>query len=433
MHDHQRVTVGRGPTIVLAAALIDGTGGPPLADPVVVIRDGRIAEITTRDAWSKAEYPDAQVLRDDEATIVPGLIDGHVHLVMSAADTNDALLRDLNESTPAELAMLAAENARLCLLGGVTTVRDCGGVGTLVQQLRDMIDAGILIGPRVLSSGMPITTTAGHCHFLGLRADSIEEVRKAVRQLVQDRVDVVKVMATGGRITSGSNIHALQYDRATLDVIAAEAHRLSRRVAAHVLCTDAIAACVDAGIDTLEHCRWQDPDGSFRYEEDVLERMAQRGTHVSLTMAGNIRDLLSARRRDLDAFSLGLEERERFRTESDMVRRGLNTFVTSDAGVTRCAFDEFPQSVACATHFLGLTPVDAIAHATGRAANALGIEASVGTLEPGKVADLVLVDGDVANDIDLLARVTTVMRSGRVVAQHGAVRSPRHHGKGPLP
>jgi imidazolonepropionase-like amidohydrolase len=318
--------------------------------------------------------------------------------------------------------MMAAENARRCILGGVTTVRDCGGVGTITQRLRDMIAADRLVGPRVLSSGMPITTTAGHGHFFGLRADGIDEVRKSVRRLVEDGVDFVKVMATGGRITSGSNMHALQYDQAALDTIASEAHRLFRRVAAHVLGTDGIAACVRAGIDTLEHCRWQDPDGSYRYEEGTLAEMESQGTYVSLTMAGNIRDLLDLKRADPNGFAPGIVEAERFRTESDMVRRGLNTFVTSDAGVTRCRFDEFAQSVACVVEFLGVDPVAAVAHATGRAARALGIDHEVGTLEEGKVADILIVDGDVANDIDALARVRTVVRSGRIVAEGGAVR-----------
>jgi imidazolonepropionase-like amidohydrolase len=237
-------------------------------------------------------------------------------------------------------------------------------------------------------------------------------------------------MATGGRITPGSDISKMQYGLEALTLIAETSHAADRRVAAHVLTTEGIATCVHAGIDTLEHCRFQDPDGSYRYAEEVLARMAAQGTYVSLTMAGNMRDAMLARRADPQGYTPSEVDAGRFRTEADMVRRGLRTFVTSDAGVTRARFEEFPLSVACMCHLLGVDPIQAIAHATGRAAQALGIEAETGTIEPGKVADLIVVDGDPARDIDDLARIRTVYRGGRPVVRNGAVATAADTRKG---
>lgn len=409
------------PTVLTADWLVDGTGRPETQGPAVVVRDGKIEAVLDRETWRDHVPESVTLLEFEGATLMPGMIDGHVHLVMSAADTTPTLLEDLDGVPLHELAFRSAENARRCLGAGVTTVRDCGGTGTLTQSLRDAINAGLIEGPRILSSGMPVTTTAGHCNFLGLRADSSEEVRKAVRELVESRVDFVKVMASGGRITSDSNIFALQYSEQDLELLCAEAHRLSRRVAAHVLFSEGIRACVNAGVDTLEHCRWQDPAGHFDYNESVLGRIEQQGTFVSLTMAGNIRDLLALRRSSPGKFALGEVERERFRTEADMVRRGLNTFVTSDAGVTRTKFDQFYLSVACACEFLGLAPTEAVEHVTSRAAQALGIAHDVGTIEPGRIADLVVVHGDVSKDVDSLKDVHLVVKGGRVVAKDGAV------------
>ena len=412
------------PHVLYAGRLVDGTGAPPVDDAAVVVRDGRIVEVTTIDAWRRAGDPNLSVRDHSEATLAPGLIDGHVHLVLTAADTTEQLLSDFYSATPHDFALLAAEHARLCLLGGVTTVRDCGGTGTVIQRLRDLIRDGWLVGPRILSSGMPITTRRGHGHFFGLTADTLDEVRDALAHMLAagpDSVDVVKVMATGGRITPGSDISKMQYGLEALTLIAETAHAADRRVAAHVLTTEGITTCVHAGIDTLEHCRFQDPDGAYRYDEAVLARMAAQGTYVSLTMAGNMRDAMLAKRADPAGYTPSVVDAGRFRTEADMVGRGLRTFVTSDAGVTRARFEEFPLSVACMTHLLGVDPVAAIAHATGRAAEALGIEADTGTVAPGKAADLIVVDGDPTRDIDDLMRIRSVYRGGRAVVRDGAV------------
>lgn len=417
---------------IMADRLVDGTGAAALDHPVLVIRGDRIEEISSRSSWDDEAAMD-RIDRYEGATILPGLIDGHVHLALSAGASSEEVLAEYMDSDAMRLAAMATENARRCLVGGVTTVRDCGGPDTMIQSLRNAIQAGVTRGPRVLATGMPITTTAGHCHFFGLRADDAHEVRKAVRQLVQDDVDWIKVMATGGRMTRNSNILRAQYSTEELRAIVDEARRLERRVAAHVLSTEGIRNSVAAGVDTLEHCNWQDEHGAWSFDEDLLASMQAQGTHVSITIVGYMRDAYAAWRQDPKGSPLSDLLAHRFAMEGEMFARGLNAFITSDAGVPGSHFAELYRSVAVAVAWHGLDPLTAIAAVTSRAADALGIAREVGTLERGKRADLIVVDGDPASDIDDLGLPRVVYQGGKVVCVDGAVRPPDIRDLGPRP
>jgi imidazolonepropionase-like amidohydrolase len=408
-----------------ADRLIVGTGGVVIDNPVLVVEGDTIAAIEQGRATTLAvdhtyEFPGA--------TILPGLIDGHVHLAFSAAESADGLMEEYLGADDLRLAALAAENARRCLAAGITTVRDCGGPGTMIQSLRDAIAAGVTAGPTVYSSGMPITTTAGHCHFFGLRADNEQEVRRAVRQLVQDDVDWVKVMLTGGRLTRHSNILRAQYTPSEARALVEEARRLNRPVAAHVLSVEGIRLGVEAGVTTLEHCNWLDPEGMLRVDEQLIDEIARQGIHVSVTIVGFMRQALLDHLNDPIGNPVPDGLRERHRIEGDMFRRGLNVFVTSDAGVPGCRFDELHLSLAVANAWLGLDCRTALEAVTIRAARALGIEAQVGSLEVGKLADIAVVRGDPTQDLMAVGDVAAVFRGGRLAAQNGAVYPPDGHG-----
>jgi imidazolonepropionase-like amidohydrolase len=408
-----------------ADRLVVGTGGAVIDDPVLIIEGDKIAAIEQGSSSASAvdhsyNFPGA--------TLLPGLIDGHVHLAFSAADSADEMMEEYLGADDLRVAALAAENARRCLAAGITTVRDCGGPGTMIQSLRDAITAGITAGPTVLASGMPITTTAGHCHFFGLRADNEPEVRRAVRQLVQDDVDWVKVMLTGGRLTRHSNILRAQYTLAEARALVEEARRLNRPVAAHVLSVEGIRIGVQAGVTTLEHCNWLDPEGMLRVDELLLEEIARQGIHVSVTIVGFMRQALLDHLQDPSGCPVPEALRERHRVEGEMFRRGLNVFVTSDAGVPGCRFDELHVSLAVANAWLGLDRHTAIESVTIRAARALGIEDHVGSLEVGKFADVAVVRGDPTQDLMAVGDVAAVFRRGRLAARDGAVYPPDARG-----
>lgn len=406
---------------IIADRLVDMAGGATIEEPVLVMLGDRIERITTAAAWDAEAADVGEFHRYPGATLLPGLIDGHVHLAFNAGATTADVLAEYMEADDVRLIATAAENARRCLASGVTTVRDCGGPGTLVQQLRDAIAAGVTPGPRVLACGMPITTTGGHCHFFGLRVDDATAARKAVRQLVQDDADWIKVMATGGRMTRNSNILRAQYDGDELGAIVHEAARLQRRVAAHALSVEGIRASVEARVHTIEHCNWQNEHGEPTYDEELLDAIGRLGIHVSITIVGFMREAYQAFLRDPDGAPLPPGLRERYRMEADMFSRGLNAFITSDAGVPACRFDELHLSVALAVDWHGLDPHTAIAAVTSRAARALGISDRVGTLEVGKLADVLVVNGNPLADVSALAHVGAVYQRGRLVARDGAV------------
>lgn len=419
--------------VILADQLVAGTGAPPIQDPVLIIQGDRIEAVTSREDWRREKTDDVHVDEYPGATLLPGLIDGHVHLAFSAAETTEAVLAEYMDSDEVRLAATATENARRSLAGGVTTVRDCGGPGTMIQALRNAIEAGVTPGPRVLACGMPITTTGGHCHFFGLRADDASQVREAVRKLVQDDADWIKVMATGGRMTRNSNILRAQYTTEELREIVVESQRLGRGVAAHVLSIEGIRNAVSANVDTLEHCNWQNQEGTLEYDEDLLAAIERQGTHISITIVGFMREAYLAYLRDRDANAPSPALRRRYELESGMFARGLNAFITSDAGVPQCRFDELYLSVAIAVSWLGLDPLTAIEAVTSRAARALGIEERVGSLQPGKLADVLVVQGDPVRDVMDLRHVKGVYKDGRLVASHGAVFPSDARAVGPRP
>jgi len=433
MSDYQHPAKRSTRTVIFADRLIDGNGGSATDEPAIVVEGERIVRVTTREKWNAAPDDVDHVQTFPGSTVLPGMIDGHVHLVLSAGATSEEILSEYMESDDLRLAAMATENARRCLAGGITTVRDCGGPGTMVQALRDAITAGVTRGPRVLATGMPITTTGGHCHFFGLRADDAGEIRKAVRQLVEDDVDWLKVMSTGGRMTRNSNILRAQYSSEELGVLVAEGHRLERRVASHALNIEGIRNSVEAGVHTIEHCNWQDDGGQWDFDEALLAKIAEQGTHVSITIVGYMRDAYRAWKADPAGAPLSPFLRKRFALEGEMFARGLNAFITSDAGVPGSHFSELSQSVAVAVAWLGLEPSSAIAAVTSRAARALGVEDKVGSVETGKLADLMVVRGDPMEDIDTLAELEATYLGGERVVFDGAVLPADPTAIGPRP
>ncbi|MBM3189458.1 MAG: amidohydrolase family protein, partial [Chloroflexi bacterium] len=185
-----------------------------------------------------------------------------------------------------------ARHAQECLLAGITTVRDCGGRGLTTLAVRDAIADGLLPGPRVLASGMPITTTFGHLYFCGLEVEGVDNVRVAARKLAKEGVDFLKVMATGGIMTHNANPAIPRYSQAELDAICEEARMLNKRVAAHVGSAEGVRRCVQTGVNTIEHCGWANPDGTSGYDPRVAERMAEEGVFAGATVAGIVRNRL---------------------------------------------------------------------------------------------------------------------------------------------
>jgi len=403
--------------VIRASTLVDGTGADPCFDAEVVVSNGSIRYAGP--ALPRAD--DADVIDYGDATIMPGLIDCHCHLQFGAYSSHERTLAVHKSASNEERVITAIRNAQRALATGVTTMRDTGGYLTLNMLIREAQRAGHFMGPRLLVCGAPITTTGGHLNWCGLRADSRDEVIRAARSMVEAGADFIKVMATGGMMTPGSQAGHSQYDLETLSALVTDSHRLRRHVAAHVLGADGCRDAIDAGVDTLEHCSWLTADG-IRGQSEIdaaaVDRIDATHQSVHMTLAAMnrtpFRDLAH-----LDA--LPADERERIRAAGANFRymreQGVPHVVSTDAGVIDTPFHEFPLSVISAVVALDTTPVDAMHLVTGAAAQAIGLGEVTGSLIPGRQADLLVVDGDASENICNIARTVSVYLGGQEVVR----------------
>jgi len=401
------------PTVIAlkAAHLIDVRTGRVLDLQTVLISADRIEKVGP--SSEVVIPPGATVIDLGPATVLPGLIDCHTHLTF---DPSNAGLRSLSISVPRE-ALTGAKNARVTLEAGFTTVRNVGASGYSDVALRDAINASEVPGPRLLVSGPPLGITGGHCdenhlapefnhHAEGV-ADGIPAVMAKVRETVKYGADVVKFCASGGVFSKGDLPGAEQYSPAEMTALITEAHRLGRKVAAHAHGTQAIIDATNAGVDSIEHGSLIDDAG--------IAAMKQHGTYLVadiynddfiLNMGkqyGFTDEMLEKER------MVGRQQREGFRKAA---QAGVKIAFGTDAGVYPHGWNarQFAYMVR-----YGLSAMQAIQSATANAADLIGWGDRVGSLEPGKFADLIAVQGDPTTDVTLLEHVQFVMKGGQVV------------------
>ena len=397
--------------------IIDGTNGPVLNDGVVVVEGNRIVSVGPQSTTVLPRGVNAFDAGD--RTIMPGMIDAHVHMLSTGGNSGGDESRAMNDQ---QATLQGAKNSLLALKSGLTTVRDCGDRNFLSLTLRDSIASGQIPGPRMLCSGPVITTTAGQLWWNSVECDTTDDLRRAVRTLVKNGVDFIKMMGSGGNATPGSNPEASQYDAEGYHAVADDAHRMGKKVAVHVHGVEAIRMAVNAGMDTLEHVPFR-ADGTFKYNDQIVQDIVDNGLIVSLAMPATWYRLIEADMRDTRTHPGHLWE-----TRYDTIRRmhaaGVKLVVSSDQGSTGTRIDELPLLAEFLVNDVGLPASDVIYGMTGLSAEALGMEDQVGTLEPNKLADIVIVDGDPLADIGTLKSVQKVIKDGQTVASDGAIILP---------
>ncbi len=403
---------------IKAGHLFDGTGDSTRAGCVIQVEGDRIKAVGS---FREIPIPDgAEVIDLSRFTILPGLIDCHTHLG-SRADRYDEINKF--KDTPNHSAFAAVLNAKTTLEAGFTTVRDVGSRPFLAVDLRESIDEGFLVGPRIVASGPGISITGGHgdlnryapqvriSMFPEERdfkiADGIDQVRQVVRAQIKHGVDVIKVNASGGVLSRGDAPGAPQYSVEELKVLVEEAHAAGRKVAAHAHGAQGIKNAVIAGVDSIEHGSLIDDEG--------IKLMVERGTWLVADIYNDDYLLGKAVEFKLPQESIDKEkaigqlQRDNF---AKAVKAGVKVAYGTDAGVYPHG-DNGKQFYYMVKY--GLTPAQAIRSATSDAAELLGKSQSVGKVAPGMFADLIAVENDPLANIRALENVRFVMKGGAVI------------------
>ncbi|HLN12430.1 MAG TPA: amidohydrolase family protein [bacterium] len=407
--------------LVRAARLFDGTGAPPVPRATVVVRAGVIhsvhADPAPRGAWPR----DARVLDLGDATLLPGLIDAHVHLTCPGDGT--PFETTVREPDGTQLA-LAYRNAEAALRAGITTLRDCGSMHDTTLDLRRAQRLGYARLPRLHVCGCPITITGGHCRYFGGEADGPEGMRGMVRRLVRAGVDFIKIMGSGGG-TVGTLSSRPSYTVEELRAAVDEAHRLNRRTGIHCTCAAATRNAVAAGTDHIEHALFlTDEAGHQQFEPDVADAVARTAAVTATLCVGYyVVDALALRSGTAEDRPEDRAVVERYHRMNDakmdnirrMRRAGVRYIAGTDAGWRFTPFDGLAREIALLAES-GASPTEAIVAATSGAAAVLGIAGETGTLRAGLAADMIAVPGDPLADLGVLRRPAMVMLGGAVVA-----------------
>ena len=408
---------GKGVVVLKAARLIDGTGAAPINNALVVVTDNKITAVG--DAKTVRVPADANVIDLGDVTLLPGFIDAHTHLVgrvLGDPEGDASAVRDYE----AFGAILGVLHARDTLMAGFTSVRNVGASGPFSDMaLRKAINEGWTPGPRIETAGHAIGITGGHCDQNGFApgavqlgpidgvADGPEQIRQAVRLQIKYGADVIKTCATGGVLSEGDAVGATQYSFEELKALVDEANKLDRKVAAHAHGLEGIKLAVRAGVSSIEH-------GSF-LDEEAARMMKARGTFLVPTlMAGE-----AVERAAKNGVLKGLRA-EKALTAAEHIRKAIKIAVANkllialgtDAGV-------IPHGTNAREFFLmvdwgGMTNMEAIQAGTLNGATLLGWDKNLGSLTPGKWADIVAVSGDPLKDIHAMERPVFVMKNGVV-------------------
>jgi imidazolonepropionase-like amidohydrolase len=404
-----------------AARLFDGKSKPLITNGVVIVQG-----TTITDAGSNLPIPSGtRVIDFGDATLSPGFMDAHTHVTFDFSGNFNERRLKLLETNVSELALMAVPNARVTIEAGFTTVRDLGSrfVGSrdfVDVALRNAIAKGIIVGPRMLVATYGIGATGGHFDdTAGFRdflfghepdysdgiADGPDAIRKAVRFQIKNGADVIKAAVSGGVLSMTDEVDTPQFTPAEMAALVDETHRLRKKIAVHCHGDQAAREAIEAGVDSIEH-------GSF-LKPETLQLMKSKGTYLVPTLMAT--EFIMSK---INAYPPVLQAKAKAAAaaRSEMFRNAVKMGVKIGLGTDAAVYPhgqnakEFKLMVD-----LGLPPIEALRAGTSADAELLGIAQKVGTLEKGKLADIVAMPGDPTTDITATERVSFVMKEGKIV------------------
>ena len=409
------------PIVLKAARVFTATSERPLAPGMVIVEGDHIAQV----GQNLTPPPGARVIDLGDATLLPGFIDAHVHMAM---EMGDDWYRDFNQGIlrfPAEQALYAAQYARRTLEAGFTTVRDLGSQDFVSLGLRNAINAGVAEGPRMLIANHGIGSTGGHADQAPFPPDRIkpagtlegvcngpDQCREAVRYQIKFGADVIKCMPSGGVLSLSDPVDVPELTQEEMNAIVSEAHAWHRKVAAHSHGDEAARIAIKAGVDSIEH-------GSF-LKDDTLRQMKEKGVYLVPTLFAGA---WVGEKADRFPSAIAAKARAAAAQMQSMFQHaakiGVKVAFGTDSAVEPHGLDaqEFALMVKN-----GFTPAQALLSATVGGADLLGLSDQIGTIEKGKLADLVAVPGDPLQDIRQTEKVNFVMQSGKVVKNQAGER-----------
>lgn len=410
--------------IIKGGKLIDGTGGSPVEKSVVVVDGSKIGFVGKDGEFPMLNRDDIEIINAEGKTIMPGLIDTHVHIYRNGGSREFRSLPIYNNDLT--LAMKSIPLLKRTLEMGITTLRDGGsGWNWLEVALRDAIDRGDIVGPRFFTSGYHLTVTGGHGYFMppwlpnikeqsSVQCDGPEEWRKAARLQIFNGVDNVKLVASRGflsTIRAGDVPTAAQASLEELKAAVDEAHKMGKKSSAHANGHQPIITAIEAGVDSIVH--------GFGMDEECAEMMVKKNVFLEATTltirrlmefgSGEMPDAMVERATEY----WKIKEKE-FRM---ILKKGVKISFASDMGMPYLYHGENARELNSLVE-LGMTPMAAIVSATNTAAQVIGIDDQVGTIEVGKIADIILIDGDPLKNMEILQaedKIKMVMKEGKII------------------
>ena len=404
--------------LIKAGRLIDSRGGPPIESGAVLVQGSKISDVGRAGDITPPEGARAEVYDYPGQTIMPGMVDCHTH----HNGFGDGRVGEDVAALPDEILTLqSARNARTSLFTGVTTIRENGPKNRTTLLLRDAIDQGIATGPRMVLCGRPISIIGGHMGYFGSEVTGSVEARAMVRQLVKEGADYIKVTATGGSTRTSFPLRP-SFNADELRAITDEAHKFGKLTATHCLSIQGIINSLDAEVDMIIHCVFKEPDGTDNFRPDVAERIGENGVYVNPTLhvgrsAGwallrekEIRKLTGGEQSQVDEVLRNYDTR--LEQCSRMMDMGLKIITGSDSSWGHYQLGNTVHETECLV-MAGYSPMQGVLSVTRDAAKALGVDDTVGTLGPGKEADIIVVDGDPSKQISDLWNVSEVFLAGQ--------------------